>query len=652
MTPVTLQEGECQYYASPILVKNNRYYATLSNLRLIIDGAATREFKVSAIQGAFPELIEGKEPGLKLIIATPSGQKDMIWSFPLEDQFKAGEQQAWIDAINNAVGEKPFASGTFTATATESTMKISDPLHEPPAPEPEVQPVPAEQSETQPIEFIRGENVAISTAGVRVKHTFYTAYLTNLRLILQNSLGKIGREFAIAELVDAASLEGNSGEPEIAISVGMQGGLKQMIVVFPTQSSRDAWMQQLQNRLARKTTPEQAPSPATATRVGTFVPATNERVIVTTPGVHIKNRPVIVHLTNTRFVVDSVNGIVGDFAVTTIIRAIRMASELGEPGISLKLGSANGEREMHLIFPSMNDREGWMDALMNMIPEETALTPQPASPYTITTVTPKTQTNTQTMICPACGATNPVSESRCALCGAQLHAPKYSDEEDESEWPPKSAKKKSRPKKSREDRDESWPPRHSRERPAGKPYTGGVIGFISRPRDAFEYYAHETPSGPLPTFVVTGAIWALLTSIFIVYILPNIFEFDPAEFPVFSALADNILLMIIVAVILWIVWMLALLVHAAVTSVIAHLFEPSVRMSEVIAITMRCSLTFAIVGWIPIIGMFAASIWTTIETIYGLRMTQDTSGFAAVISAFLGMIVVYVLLFFIGGGFS
>ncbi len=87
--------------------------------------------------------------------------------------------------------------------------------------------------------------------------------------------------------------------------------------------------------------------------------------------------------------------------------------------------------------------------------------------------------------------------------------------------------------------------------------------------------------------------------------LPNIFTFDAGQFPILASLQDNILLLVIFIFILWIIWLVAVLLHAVITSVVAHLFEPSVKVSEVIAMTMRCSLTFAVVGWIPLIGMFA-----------------------------------------------
>lgn len=684
MTSITLQDGEFQYYASPILVKNNQYYATLTNQRLIIEGSNTREFRVSSLLGAFPEQVEGDEPGLKLVISTPTSQKEMMWRFPVEDTFKLGEQQAWIDAVTKALGKRPFVSGTFTSVSDthnpQNTRNISPRSHSPLHLETpqnqntaitQIQPPEtsksitinnagesaADASQLSPIQFIRGETVAITTAGIRIKHTYYTAYLTNLRLILQNKLGKIGREFAISELVDAATLESETGEAQIALSVGVQGGLKQMILVYPTSVSRDAWMQQLQEKLSK--TPTQASSSGSAApRFGgsSFSPAPNERVMASTPNVRIKTTQATVHLTNTRFVIDSSSKIIGEFAISSIRNASRIASELGEPGIAITIRSVKGEKEMHLIFPSMNERDIWIDALFTLIPQNTGYQQQTSSPYTVTTVTPKPPQNSQTMTCPSCGATNPVSESVCALCGANLHPAQYTNGNLDTEWTQKEKKHASRQKKERTSRNNSdnYERNHSYSRPQRQrsQYTGGVAGFIARPRDAFEYYAHEPISAAFPTFLITGGIWAVLTTIIIAYILPNIIELDTTEFPLFTSLSSNILLLILFAVILWVVWIVALLLHALITSIIAHLAEPSVKISEVVAMTMRCSLTFAAIGWIPLIGMIGASIWTTIETIFGLKITQNTSTAGAIISAGIGLVGVYILLFFIGGGFS
>ena len=705
MTPAALRDGEVQYYASPVLVKKTQYYATLTNQRLLIEGPKTHEFSVTSLQGAYPELLEGLDHGLKLIISTPKGQRDMIWAFPVEDKFKQGETDSWIAAVNKAMGDKPFASGTFSGIETETPLgeahregiRFNNTIEigaaavgasgagagagtaGAPAPS-SSSAVPAASSpaaaasvissspETNPsadtaapaVDLIRGETIAVSTAGVRVKRTFYTAYLTNLRLILQNNLGKIGREFAIAEIKDAAEMESDAGEPEIAVSIGTQAGLKQMLIIYPTEASRSAWMIELRNKLPRRAPPAPQDAAVSKSRIGTFTPATNERTLITTPGVHIKNRLVVLHLTNTRFVIDSVNGVIGEFAVSTLSRAVRMASELGEPGISLTIASPAGEREMHLIFPSMNDREAWMDSLQQFIPDEAPgygaagygagygaagyTSSSGGQQYTVTQVKPRAPANTQMIECPNCGAQNPASEAFCALCGSALHGG-YRVPAGSGSTGDARGREKYKPEKYK-------PPKEPKQKAPRPEYTGGVIGFISRPRDAFEYYAHESPKAAFPLFLVFGAIWAVLTAVCLTYLLPAVVNIDPAEFPIFAALQEDVLLMVIFVLILWIIWVIALLVHALITGLIARIFSPTARIPEVMAITMRSSLTFAFVGWIPIIGMFAASIWTAIESWFGLRMTQDTSPAGAAIASFVGMIAVYLILFIIGGGFA
>ena len=607
MSPVSLQNGEVQYYASPVLVKNIRYHATLTNLRLIIEGSVSREFRVGNIVAAYPAVLDGNEPGLRLILATQTGQKEMIWSFPLGDVFKKGEQEAWLAAIQKTVGDKPFAEGALIPAAAVAPETV------PP------QPTPAQQEANTAPALIRGESVIISTAGIRIKHSFYTAYLTNLRMILQNNLGKIGREFAIAELKDAAELESDSGDAEIAMSVGMQSGLKQMILTFPTRNARDAWMRELQSKLPRKQ-PEQSREAVSTTRIGTFVPATNERVLISTPNVKIKNRPMVLHLTNTRFIIDSSSGIMGEFAVNSLIRAVRISSELGEPGVNVTIGSPNGRKDMHLIFMSMSDREAWMDELNVMIPEDTSA-PAPVSygGYSVSSVEPKK--TTQTFSCPKCGALNNTSDEFCALCGASLHGPSA--------------------KNGRESRQQKEPR-------IQKEYTGGIIGFIISPKAAYEYYAHEGPKAALPLYLIVGAIWAIITTLFLAYIFPRVLNIDSTTFPILTEIQTNFVMLLVLILILYIIWLVAILFRAVIAGLIAHIFDPSVRLTEVMAIVMRSSFAYGVCGWIPVVGLFAAGIWSAVSSWFGLRVAQNMSAVASAIAACLGLVIFYAVVIIIG----
>ena len=202
MSPVEMHEGEVRYYSSPIMVKNQQYTGIITSERLIIEGgSAPREFKITNIVSANPVILPSNEPGLKIVLSTQNGHKEMVWSFPVGEIFKAGEQQAWVDQIKKAIGEKPFAvpgaqPPSQRATATASSASSQAPVYSP------------------------GEMEVLNTAGIRIKRTYYTLYLTNLRLILQNASGQIGREFAIAELMDASRMESESGEPSIALTIG------------------------------------------------------------------------------------------------------------------------------------------------------------------------------------------------------------------------------------------------------------------------------------------------------------------------------------------------------------------------------------------------------------------------------------------------
>lgn len=650
MSPVAMRSREVQYYASPILVKSQEYYATLTNERLIIEGAgAPREFRISSIIAAAPVALADKEPGLNIIFSTPSGQREMVWAFPVGAVFKAGEQEAWLSNISKASGDKPFeVSQSQPAAPAPAPRRPAPPVEEPPAVVPaEIIPVTA-AAEAEPNqervggpELIHGESVLIDTAGVRIKRSFFTLYLTNLRLILQNKAGKTGREFAIAELVDAASMETEAGEPAIALSIGSQSGLKQMLLTFPTISSRDGWMLELGNKIPRRT-PAAAPTTAAAGRVGTFVPATNERILVTTPNVRIKQSVVVVHLTNTRFIIDGKAGIMGEFALNSLLRAVRMASEIGEPGISLKIGSPKGERDMHLIFGSMNDREAWMDALSEVIPDDAAVVSVPQTKdYTVTTVKPPASENTQTVRCPSCGAKNHVDDDYCALCGSFLRSMPSAGRSDsviKQEEEPE-------PEMKRERRERRRPERAQKERP---PYNGSLIGFVTRPSDAFAYSSHEGPGRAAGMFLAAGAVWAFITVLFIAYIMPAVLKIDVEAFPIFSALQTNILLLLAFAVLLYCIWLLALLANAFVTAAVSHVFDPNARFGEVTAIVMRSSLTFAVVGWIPIFGMFAASIWSAVVTWKGLIAGQEMRGVSAMVASLMGVVIVYIALFALG----
>ena len=634
-----MHDGEVQHYASSILVKGQQYFATLTNERLIIEGPTSREFKTTSIIAAYPIPLQDREPAVKIIFATPAGQKEMIWTFPCSEQFREGERDAWVDNITNIVGENPLAVPAETTDEQTRTDISKDIVIETEAEKPkpsEIITIIESKREEKPAgepDLIPGETITISTAGVRVKHTFFTIYLTNLRLILQNNAGKIGREFAISDLKDAAELESESGEPEIALSVGMQSGLRQMILSFPTKPARDAWMSELQAKLpAHRPAPKQE-EPAAPERVGTFVPATNEKTLVTTPNVRIKNRLSVIHLTNTRFVVDSASGLVGEFALNTLNRAVRMASEIGEPGIALKIGSSMGEKEMHIIFSSVNDRESWIDALTEVIPDRAITTPETRE-YSVTTVTPQKPVHTQQISCPSCHAMNHAADEYCSFCGAELH-PMPAEER------PQRQQKRAKPEKVRAER----PPRMPKPK---APYNGSIVGFITRPTDAFSYYCRDGVKQALPFFLISGAIWSVITVLFLAFIIPLLLKLDKATFTIITSLSGNPLLLIILILMLFVLWAVGVLLHAVISGGLAALIEPGASFSECMGVVMRSSMTFAVCGWIPILGMFAASIWTAVCAWKGIASSQDMGQGAAAAASFVGLAIVYAVLVCIG----
>ena len=638
MPPVEMHANEVQHYASPILVKSRQFFATLTSDRLIIEGGPSpREFKVSSILSATPCKLETGEPGLKLIISTPEGQKEMIWGFPVGNAFKVGEQEAWIDQIGKVSGVKPFAEAKGDAPKPRTAAPPRSP-----APEQKVKtsiPAPDIPANSIRPDFVSGESVVIETAGVRVKRTFYTIYLTNIRLILQNTTGKIGREFAIAELMDAAEFETEEGESAIALSVGSQTGAKQMVLSFPTESARSAWMRELKAKLpVRQTLISAVSEPTVVTCTGIFAPDAGERVILTTGGVRIKRNYVTLHLTNTRMVIEGKAAILGEFSLNSLVRAIRLAGEVGEPGIALQIGGREGEKEMHLLFSGMPDRELWIQKLSDVIPEEDSSMYVPEShQYTVTAVTPPTQRNSQDMYCPACGARNHVDDEVCALCGTLLHPPVES-----SRAPARREKRAKAERPAKRERPERGEKREK------MPYNGGVIGFLTRPSDAFSYHLRETPRDALAMFLLCGALWAVVSVLIIAYVLPVVLQISTTDFPIFSALQTDLMLLVLFILVLYVIWLLCVMIQALVTGIVARVCEPDVRFSEIMAIVMRSTLSYTVIGWIPILGLFAASIWSAVVTWKGLTAGQDMRGGQAAVSAFLGMIIVYVLLFAVG----
>ena len=257
--------------------------------------------------------------------------------------------------------------------------------------------------------------------------------------------------------------------------------------------------------------------------------------------------------------------------------------------------------------------------------------------YTVTTVAPPTQRNSQDTYCPACGARNHVDDEVCALCGTLLHPPV-----DSSRAPARREKRAKAERPAKRDRPERGEKREK------VPYNGGAIGFITRPSDAFSYHLRERPRDALAMFLLSGALWAVVSVLMIAYVLPVVLRISITDFPIFTALQTDMMLLVLFILVLYVIWIICVMIQAMVTGIVARVCEPEVRFSEIMAIVMRSTLSYTVIGWIPILGLFAAGIWSAVVTGKGLTAGQDMRGGQAAVSAILGLIIVYVLLFAVG----
>ncbi|MDR3102416.1 MAG: YIP1 family protein [Methanocalculaceae archaeon] len=649
MSPIEMHEGEVRYYSSPIMVKTQPYIGTLTSERLIIEnGSAPREFKITNIAAANPVTLPSGEPGLKLVLSTPTGQKEMIWSFPVGDTFMAGEQQAWVNQIHKAVGDKPFA------VPAES----SSPIRAAPATAPQ-----------SPVYF-SGEMEILKTAGMRIKRTYYTLYLTNLRLILQNSAGQLGREFAIAEMMDAARMENESGEPSIALTIGSRTGAKQMILTFPSLGSREAWMVQLSEKLPVRAVPQlpqavppqpvmgYAAPPAFAQVPQMFILQQGEKAYMSSPGIRVKRDVFTAYLTNTRFILmGNAGGILtisGEFAVNTLQKVVRVAGELGDPGIGLTVAFREGVKTMHLIFPSMDLREMWIGKFEEIIPlEQTSVygNAVAASQYSVTTVTPPSRGNASMKYCKICGARNHPDDHFCAMCGrslgetradvasAAMTGPSVPDIFGGSGDEPRQRRGKvKQEKKSRRMPSLMSSGRAPMQQKMKKQYDGNIVGFLLRPADAFEYYGRESPRDVVGQFLIVGVFQLVILVMLLTYVLPKILPITTAEFPIIAVPQSNIIAMVMLIVILLVLWIVFILIFGVFSYVFAKIFGADVGAGETVAVVMRSTLPYAAVGWIPGFGIVIAVIWSLFATIKGFGAALHMRGAAAVGCGIFGLV--------------
>jgi hypothetical protein len=640
------------------MVKTQQYIGTISSERLIIESGTTiREFKIASIIGADPITLPNNEPGLKIVLSTTNGHKEMIWSFPVRDVFKAGEQHAWADLIKKVVGNNLFSVSTSQSTSTRvaSVTTVSSQF---------------------PV-YSQDEMEILKTAGVRVKHTYYALYLTNFRLILQNASGKIGREFAITELMDASRMESESGEPAIALTIGSETDVKQMVLTFPSFGSREVWMVRLSANLSVHAMPLLA---AQTPQMFTLHPG--EKTHMSSPGTRVKHASFTAYLTNTRFVLmGSTNGtfaIVGEFAVNTLKKVVRIAGEFGEPGACLTIASREGKKDMHMFFPSMELREMWIAKFEGIIsPEQPQMFDNTASAkYSVTTVTPQSRGNAPVKHCIVCGARNHPDDRFCAMCGKSLgetgiiNATAVGEEMLESSVSDmfggngnvlKQRKKKTkREKRLRRDNENDltseWNTKKRREfQPKHKHalkrsnekrlYNGGVVAFLTRTINVFGNYNSDSPCDAIGSFLITGIIWAVISVVMLAYALPMILPITTANFPIIGSLQSNVLAMIVLAVVMLVLLIVFVVIQGVLSGIFAKIFGEDISIGETTIILMQNTLPYAILGWVPGGGILIAGIWSLVSTIKKYNNAFDMrNGVAVGCSIFsLAMIVIIIV---------
>ena len=99
---------------------------------------------------------------------------------------------------------------------------------------------------------------------------------------------------------------------------------------------------------------------------------------------------------------------------------------------------------------------------------------------------------------------------------------------------------------------------------------------------------------------------------------------------------------------LFVLWAVCVLLHGVISGGLSALLEPGASFGESMGVVMRSSMTYAVCGWIPIMGMFAASIWAAVCAWKGIAASQDMGQGAAAAASFVGLIVIYAVLICIG----
>ncbi|HJJ90778.1 MAG TPA: Yip1 family protein [Methanocorpusculum sp.] len=637
MSPLTIHDGEVQYYSSLIKVKNQRYTSTLTSERLVIeDGIKPREFKVKDIVEVLAITLPNNEPGLKIVLTSKNGKKEMIWAFLDDVRSKEREQKAWVNWFQKMIEKNSFEIPSSPQTPiydnlSTPTFSIKEP------------------------EYSKGEIELLKTAGVRIKRLYYMLYLTNHRLIILSASRESGREFAIAEILDASRMESESGEPSIALAIESQARVKQMILTFPSLSSRETWIMQLSEMRSTSRMPQISPMMLQLTKPSIknenmhgsqkaahgpqmLMLQPGERTYLSSPGVLIKQASYTAYLTNTRFVLmSSTNGmlkIAREFAKNMLKKTVRITGERGEPGIGITIASRDGDKEMHMIFPSMDLREKWFAKLEDMISTEhenifnkSDIAKQDAE----TMVTSSMQGKTPMKFCTNCGARNHLKDQICAMCNKPLEERRVERDSEEENNSRKHHMNKRRYRCPNDKRIvKKWN--------GVKQNKGSTLGFLIEPTDIFTKYNRGKPRGSVGMFLFSGIFWAISSVVMLIFILPKILPITTSNISNLGIMQNSIMNMMMLILELFCGWVVFILIQGILAGIFVKMFYKEATISGTLEVVMRSTLPYATIGWIPGFGIPIAAILSLISTINGFNAILDMRRRAAVCSGILSLV--------------
>ena len=139
-----------------------------------------------------------------------------------------------------------------------------------------------------------------------------------------------------------------------------------------------------------------------------------------------------------------------------------------------------------------------------------------------------------------------------------------------------------------------------------------------------------------------------ISVVVLAFVLPKVLPVTASEFPILGALSSNMMAMVMLIVVMFVLWMVFVMIQGVLSGVFAKVFGEDASIGETMAVVMRSSLPYAVVGWIPGFGILIAAIWSLVATIKGFGSALDMRGGAAAGCAVLGLVVVAVILVALG----